>query len=243
MGKPLPKMPGGPDPTIAANFVPPMTIVANPKAVDSPTVYYGAKNLWVTTNPTATPRPTWVQITHYKGSFVSSIAVAPSNPNVVYVGFDNGTVLVSDNATSATPTFTAISPNVPLWVTHIAVSPSNPGAIALTFSNNNSQYQAEAPMVVSGSVNLTGTPAATYSNITGNLPTGVASNSVVFDGKYLVVATDVGAFFTGAAHANATLWYTAGVNLPAVQVIGLTEDGRGDLYAASHGRGVWKLTL
>jgi hypothetical protein len=239
---PLPKEPGGPDPVLAANFVPAMTIVPNHSVVDAPTVYYGGSNLYVTTDPASAP-PTWTRITNHTGSFVASIAVAPSKPSVLYVGFDDGTVLVSTDATSAHPTFTDISPGIPLWITHIAVSPSNPGRIALSFSDNNTQFQAVPPMVETASVTLTGTPAATYSNVTGNLPNGISSNSVLFDHGSLVVATDVGTFFTTKTHAGATVWSTAGLGLPDVEVIGLTEDAQGNLYAATHGRGVWKLTL
>ncbi|HEV2360709.1 MAG TPA: hypothetical protein VGS21_03300, partial [Acidimicrobiales bacterium] len=241
---PMPKIPGGPDPSIPANFVPPMTIVPNTASIDNPTVYYGGENLYESTNPSAS-RMTWKRVTNHAGSFVSAITVAPGDANVVYVGFDDGTVLVSDNATSATPTFSDITPGgIPLWITHIAVQPSAPGSIAITYSNNNTQYQAQAPLVLGGTVSL-GSPsvAVGWSNDTGNLPSGISSNSVVFDGNYLVVATDVGVFFTKSVIGNATVWYTAGTGLPNVQVIGLTEDSAGNLYAATHGRGVWKLTL
>jgi hypothetical protein len=205
-------------------------------------VYYGAQNLFVTTDPSDV-HPHWTRITNFKGSIVASIAAAPSDPNVLYVGFENGTILVTDNATSAKPTFTDISPGIPLWVTHIAVSPDNSGSIAVSFSNSNSQYTAEPPMVLTGSVDLSGTPSATYANITGNLPTGVASNSVVFDKGDLVVATDVGVFFTAKPNSYSTKWSSVGIGLPNVQVIGLTTDSQGNLYAATHGRGVWRLAI
>lgn len=219
-----------------ANFVPPMTIVPNASLADSPTVYYGAGDLWMTTIPASGP-PTWSRVTSV-GAGVSAIAVAPSNPSVVYVGFDNGTLEVSTNGGS---TFTGISPGVGQWITHIDVDPSNPGSIAVTFSDNNTQYQSVPPMVDTGAVTLTGTPAATYTDITGNLPTGVASNSVVHDGSALVVATDVGVFSTTAPNGSSTVWAAVGTGLPNVQVIGLSVDKNGILYAATHGRGVWKL--
>ena len=239
---PRPKEPGGPDPALAANFVPAMTITPNPSDVKDPSVFFGATNLYVSRDPFGGNK-TWSVITHHKGSFVASITVAPSNPDVLYVGFDDGTLLVTTDAGSARPTFTDISPGVPLWITHIAVSPTDQGSIALSYSDSNTQYTAQPPMVVTATVDLGAEPTASYTNITGNLPTGVASNSVLFDHGSLVVATDVGTFYAARTDAAATVWRVAGRELPNVQVIGLTEDGQGNLYAATHGRGVWKLTL
>jgi len=239
---PRPPEPGGPDPYVPANFVPAMTIVANPHAVDSPTVYFGGTNLYVTTTPAAA-RPNYRKITDHAGSFVASIAVAPSNPDILYVGFDDGTLLVSTNVSAATPVFTDISPGVPLWITHIAVDAANPRSIALSFADSNTQYHKVPPMVVAGAVTSGANPTATYTDITGNLPRGVASTSVVFDDGALVVATDVGTFGTTTPQGASTTWSTAGLGLPNVQVVGLTEDAQGNLYAATHGRGVWRLTV
>jgi PKD repeat protein len=221
------------------NFVSPMTIVPNSAAPDSPTVFYGGADLWETTNPTAAS-PTWTQLTSV-GTDVSAIAVAPSNPDVMYVGFDDGTLLVSTNATSASPTFTNIASPVGAWITHIEVDPTNPASILISFSASDVQTFAVPPLVAAGSVTLTGTPTASYTDITGNLPTGVASNSVVFDGGSLLVATDVGVFETSSPNGSSTTWSAAGTALPNVQVIGLTVDANGDAFAATHGRGVWEL--
>jgi hypothetical protein len=233
---------------VDGNFVPPMTIVSNPSKPTEPTVFYGGQDLWATHNPAAA-NPTWKKLTtagEENTTAVSAIAVSPSDPEVMYVGFDDGILLVSTNATSATPTFTDISvPGAAQWITHIAVSPTDPGSIAVSFADGgsfNTQSSPLPPMVETGTVALTGTPpSATYTNITGNLPAGVASNSVVFDRGALVVATDVGVFSATALNGSSTAWSAVGTGLPNVQVIGLTLDAAGGLYAATHGRGVWKL--
>ena len=230
---------GAPGP--GTNFVPPIALIPNSSAPASPTVFYGGGDLYVTHNPAA-GSPTWTKLTSV-GTGVSAIGVAPSNPAVMYVGFDDGTLKVSTNATAATPTFTTISPSVAQWITHIGVDPTNPSSIAVSFSASNTQTFSEPPMVQTGAVTLTGTPSATYTDITGNLPTGVASNSVVFDGGSLAVATDVGVFSTSSPNGGATVWTAVGTGLPNVQVIGLTVAGNGDLYSATHGRGVWRLSI
>jgi hypothetical protein len=231
-----------PSALINGNFVPPMTIVPNASSIDEPTVYYGGANLWVTHDPTA-GSPAWDLLTLVGETkkAVSAIAVAPSNREVVYVGFDDGRLLVTTNAAARIPTFTELSQPVKQWITHIAVDPEHPETIALTFSDNNTQYQSVAPMVQIGAVTLTGTPSASFTNITGNLPSGVSSNSVVYDRGALILATDVGVFTTSSANGSSTTWSVAGSGLPNVQVIGLSLDTNGDIYAATHGRGVWKL--
>jgi hypothetical protein len=231
------------EPGSATNFVPPIALAANPGTPDAPTVYYGGGDLWRTTDPAAST-PSWTRLTN-AGTGVSAIAVAPSNPAVVYAGFDDGTLEVSTNATSASPTFTSIPSGVSEWITHIAVSPADPGQIALTFSASNTHTSALPPMVQTASVALAFTPAATFSDVTGNLPLGVASNSVLYDGDSLVLATDVGVFGTPVAGLSgaSTSWSTLSSGLPNVPVLGLSLDASGNLYAATHGRGVWKLPL
>lgn len=228
---------------VNGNFVPPMTIVPNTGKPGEPTVFYGGQDLWVTRDPAA-GSPSWSKVTttgEGEGTAVSAIAISPSDAEVMYVGFDDGALLVSKNATSVSPTFTSISPGIAQWITHIAVNPAEPSSIALSFSSSNTQSAAIPPMVETGSVVLSGTPSATYTNITGNLPAGVASNSVVFDRGALVVATDVGAFSTTVPNGASTVWGAAGTGLPNVQVLGLSVDENGTLYAATHGRGVWTL--
>jgi hypothetical protein len=229
--------PGEPDD--AANFVPPLTVVANPSTVDDPAVFYGAGDLWLTRDP-VDASPSWTQLTAV-GTGVSAIAAAPSDPSVLYVGFDDGTLEVSRNASAPVPTFTDITPGVGEWITHIAVSPTNPGHIAVTYSSSNTHSYAIPPMVELGAVALSATPSATFTDITGNLPSGVASNAAVFDGSGLIVATDVGVFATAATGGSATSWSALGAALPNVQVLGLTLDAAGNLYAGTHGRGVWRL--
>ncbi|MHB1808481.1 MAG: hypothetical protein ACYCU0_04210 [Solirubrobacteraceae bacterium] len=223
------------------NFTSPLTIVPNAREHEEPSVFYGGADLWVTRDPAAA-KPSWTKITNVRAD-VSAIAVAPSNPEVMYVGFDGGELYVTTDAGAATPSFTQLGNGVPQWITHIAVSPTEPGSIALSYSSSNVQSSAVPPMVQTASVALTATPSATFTNITGNLPKGVASNSVVFDQGALIVATDVGVFATAAPNAEATTWAAVGSGLPNVQVVGLTVDAGGALYAATHGRGVWKLLV
>lgn len=228
--------PGG---LTGANFVAPLAIVPNPLSHDSPTVYYGGGALYVTHDP-ASGVPDWTELASV-GEPVSAIAVAPSDPAMLYVGFNNGRLLVSTDATADTPSFTDISPGVGQWVRHIDVNQVDPGSIAVSFSASETHTTPTPPMVDTATVALTGTPSATYTDVTGDLPTGVASNSVLSRDGTLVVATDVGVFSASTPDGASTRWSAVGTGLPNVQVIGLSVDANGDFYAATHGRGVWKL--
>jgi len=225
--------------TVNANFVPPFASVPNPTAPSAPTLYYGAHDLWVTHNPAA-KRPTWVRLIHTR-SIVSAIAVAPSNPADVYIGLDNGAVFASNNATSPNPTFTGIAFPGKYWVTDITVTPTDPTSIVVTHSSYDTPYTPTPPLVDAGTVRLSSTPPATWTDITGNLPSGASTTSVVFDQSAIVVATDVGVFDTSSPNPSNTIWETAGIGLPNAQIIGLTVDNAGTLYAATFGRGAWKL--
>ncbi|MHB1539555.1 MAG: WD40/YVTN/BNR-like repeat-containing protein, partial [Solirubrobacteraceae bacterium] len=231
------------------NFSSPLKLVPNAREPEAPSVFYGGNELWVSRDPNVAT-PTWAAIlkagqagTAERPNNVSAIAVALAEPEVMYVGFNYGELFVTTDAGAATPTFTGLANGVQQWITHISVSPTDPGSIALSYSDSNDQTSSQPPMVQTATVTLTGTPAATFTNITGNLPAGVASNSVVFDNGALVAATDVGVFSTDAPNGEATAWTSVGAGLPNVQVLGLTVDEQGNLYAATHGRGLWKLIV
>ena len=87
---------------------------------------------------------------------------------------------------------------------------------------------------------------ATWTNIDNNLGdqpiTGIAYDSV---SGTLFVSTDFGVDALDLAHSSTT-WVQAGTALPPVAVWGLTIDssaGARVLYAATHGRSAWSLSL
>jgi hypothetical protein len=88
---------------------------------------------------------------------------------------------------------------------------------------------------------------ATWTNLDGNIgpmgdlpTTGLVRDDVTGD---LYASTDFGvAMLAGGVPANG--WTPAGEGLPAVEVAGLTVvPGARKLYAATHGRSAWSLTL
>ena len=59
-------------------------------------------------------------------SRISAIAVAPSNPDVVYLGFDNGYVARTTNGRDASPSWQVFTAGLTAWVSSVAVHPTDP---------------------------------------------------------------------------------------------------------------------
>jgi hypothetical protein len=218
-------------------FTPPMIVVPNTTTPANPTVFYGGGSaLWRTTNPTAAS-PTWTSVTAV-GAPVSAIAASPTNPQVIYVGFTNGTIEVSTNGGVSFASLAAANSPEP-FVTGLSVDPGNAKAITASFSYNDTRYRGGFPHVEQFAYS-TDPGTGTWTTITGNLPSAAVSR-VVYDNGALVAATDGGAFATGAPAGGSTAWTKVGTGLPNVQVQDLYLQGN-DLYAVTHGRGAWKLS-
>ena len=125
-------------------FTPPMTVIANSADPANPTVFYGGPDLYRTTNPSAAS-PTWTKVTT-DGSKVSALAVSPSNPQVVYVGFTDGVIQVSTNGGVSFNSL-ASQPFSQTYVTGISVDPANPQAITASVSFNDTRYGSGLPHV------------------------------------------------------------------------------------------------
>jgi hypothetical protein len=81
---------------------------------------------------------------------------------------------------------------------------------------------------------------ATFSDISGNLPDAPVS-SAILDGSNLIVGTDTGVF----EQAGGGTWAPLGTGMPTVVISDLTmvPGTSNTLVAATHGRGVWELSL
>ncbi|MBN8589809.1 MAG: T9SS type A sorting domain-containing protein [Rhodothermia bacterium] len=165
---------------------------------------------------------------------ITTIAVSPTNPNIVYAGTDDGQVWVTkDYAHSWTNVSTGL-PN--RWVTRIAVDPKDENAAVVTFSGL--KFYDPQPHVFR-TTNL----GATWQNISANLP-DLPINALIIDPKNaanIFVGTDAGAFLTNNYGGS---WEPLGGGLPAVPVYDfkITPD-RSFLIAGTHGRGMYKLPL
>jgi len=174
---------------------------------------------------------------------VMYIAIAPGDSNRIYTGSDRGEVWMTTDGGTTWKQINSGSPSLPnRSITSIAVDPNNPSRIFVGLSGTGTGHLWRC----------SDTQAATrvWTNISGSGATGLPDiplNSVALDlddpTNTCYVATDVGVFYTtdgGANWANAT----QPLGLPNVQVNDLKViAGTRKLYAATYGRGIWRIDL
>jgi hypothetical protein len=179
------------------------------------------------------------------GSYIAAISRASGTTNVLWTATRTGRLFISTNADApaATVTFTRIDtsaqPN--RFISGIAIDPKNPYHAYVTFSG----YNAYTPNTTGHVFDVTYDPTtgtATWKDISydlGDMPvTGLAYDDQTGN---LYIATDFGVALLAP---GSTTWANAAPGLPMVAVYGLTISSSGRvLYAATHGRGAWRLDL
>jgi hypothetical protein len=174
---------------------------------------------------------------------------APGDHGTLWAGLRRGRVFVTSNADNAAPASVVFyridSAATPTrFVSGIAVDPGNPNHAYVSFSGYNAY--ATASGTATGHVfEVTYNPTnhtATWTNRDYNLGDQPITD-IALDGNTgdLFVSTDFGVNMLRSAD---TQWSPAAGSLPPVAVYGLTIDSNARvLYAATHGRGAWKLDL
>jgi uncharacterized protein (TIGR03437 family) len=181
-------------------------------------------------------------------SFISAVAAHPSlnqssTPpgEIVWVGTADGLVQVSANAGAlASATFTNVT-RAPLpnrFVADIALDANNAQRAAVAFSG----FGVNTP-TTPGHIFLTNDQGATWTDISGNLP-DVPVAALALDplrGNVIFAGTDIGVFQTSDSGAT---WLRLSNGLPNIAVLMLRYHAASrSLYAATHGRGVYRLAL
>jgi hypothetical protein len=185
------------------------------------------------------------------GQYIVATSRAPSDHGTLWAGLRRGRVFVTANADVANPanvTFYRIdtSSTPTRFVSGIAVDPANPNHAFISFSGYNAYALAAVPPTATGHVfevtyNST-THVATWVNRDYNLGdepvTGIALDGNTGD---VFISTDFG---VNILQSGGSTWTPAAGSLPPVAVYGLTMDSNARvLYAATHGRGAWALSL
>jgi len=172
---------------------------------------------------------------------LSAIAVAPSDPNYVYVGSNQGWVSVSKDATAAQPVWQGSEVGWCAPVSSIAVDPANPLIAYVT-----KQGMTNAPGV--NRIFVTTDGGQTWRDISTGLPNSPVNTVVIDPGQPqdVFIGTDTGVFVTsdGANSTGSVSWEALGSGLPATAVLQLKlaqENGVSTLIAATHGRGAWAI--
>lgn len=204
-------------------------------------IYYGANRLyrsddrgsnWLAISGDLTDGP------HPSGSnsfgTISSIAVAATNGDYVYVGTDDGNVQVT---TDGGDNWTNISNGVPdRSITEVAVDPYDENTIFVTVSGY--RWTDYIPHVLRST-----NTGQTWEDISGNLPE-IPVNDIIIDpdqeGTYYI-ANDLGVWVTSDAGLN---WSILDESLPTTVINDLVfHQGTRTLVAATFGRSMQKIEL
>ena len=204
--------------------------------VNPQVLYYGANRLYKTTNRATT----WQVISPYLTSgggdgsavygTITTIAVAPSNTQYIYVGTDDGHVW---STTDGGQGWTEISSGLPLrWITRVGTDPYDENIVYVTLSGY--RYDSNLPHVFRSP-----DAGGTWFDITGNLPEAPV-NDIIIDpalDSTIYVATDFGVFVTRNLGQG---WQMVGNNLPNVPVVDLDFHAPSRmLVAATYGRSMY----
>jgi len=173
---------------------------------------------------------------------ITAIAVAPTDSDTVLVGTRHGIVYRNTAAVSAI--------NTTVW------SPSQPrdGAISwLAFDPNDGTNQTVYATVSSfnfggpdnGHIFKSTDTGASWSDVTGDLP-DIPVHSIVVDpsdASRLCIATDLGVFISTNGGTNWAVENTGFANVITEALAVEPVSGTPNLFAFTHGRGVWRVAL
>jgi hypothetical protein len=202
---------------------------------DPNVLWTGTTRVWRTTNGTAN----WTRVSGNlpSANTISAIAVAPSDGNVVYLGFDNGYVAKSVNALSASPSWNVYSSGLVLggYVSSLAVDPVDPSVAYVTYTNIGVQH-----------VHRTTNGGLTWSAIDGISATGIPDIPVHWiavrpsNSQWLYAGTEFGVF---VSETGGMTWSPAngGLAHTVVESLDFIEDHT--LVAYTFGRGAFVTSL
>lgn len=198
----------------------------------SANVVYGSRlQLWRSTNQATS----WVQAGNIPGNAsqgVIEFAIAPSNPDVIYVIHGNTGVYKTTNASAATPTWAATAALPGVQATYVAVDATDPNTAWVTFSG----YTAGTK------VYKTINGGTSWTNISTNLP-NLPANVVCYEpgsNDRIYVGMDVGVYYLDNSTTNWTL-YNSGLPNTPIADLEISAANPTKLYAATYGRGVYKV--
>ncbi|MDR3460039.1 MAG: Ig-like domain-containing protein [Verrucomicrobiae bacterium] len=230
-----------PDPTdpdapgeSSANFIAPFILDPN----NPNTMLAGGSNLWRSVN-VKTPLAANVAWSNIKagitnGDFISAIAVAPGNSDIIWVGHNGGEIFATANGTAANPTWTQKNlgtPHLPgRYCNSLTIDSTNANIVYATFGGfkTNNVYRT-----TDGGI--------TWSNLGGSLPAIPVRTLAIapFNHNYLYIGTEIGIF--GSADGGVT-WSPNNegpANVTTAQLFWM----RNNLTAATGGRGIWQIPL
>jgi photosystem II stability/assembly factor-like uncharacterized protein len=196
---------------------------------DPKTLYAGTYRLYRTTNAAELWTPISGDLTA-GGRYITAIGLSKGNPAVVYTGSAGGVVQVTTNAGTQ---WTRVSTGIPnRYITDIAVDRSDPAIAFLTVSGFGSGHVFKTTNYGQTWSNSSGSGGTALPDIPVNT---VAIHPTLPDRIY--IGSDVGCFMSLDAGVT---WMPASGGMGNVTIADLQFRQDGTLFAATHGRGVFK---
>ncbi len=165
---------------------------------------------------------------------ITTIDVAVTDSNVVYVGTDDGKISVTTNGGASWIDRTGTLPV--RWVTRVTIDPDSANVAYVTQSG----YLEDDS---SSHLNKTTNFGQTWTSVGGDLP-NIPLNDIIVDPVYkgnLYAATDVGVMISSNGGKN---WNTLGTGMPEVPVHDLAiHSPTRKLFAFTHGRSAYSFDL
>jgi photosystem II stability/assembly factor-like uncharacterized protein len=205
---------------------------------DHNVLYYGTDRVYRTTNGaglwTAISPDLTDGIPGTRLGTVTTIAVAPTNSNVIWAGTDDSHVWVS---TDYGANWTDVSASLPdRWVTRVTPDPTDQNTAYVTFSGL--KWIDPQPHVFRST-----NSGQSWTDISSNLP-DAPINGFAVDRQYpnfLFVGTDLGAYYSDNYGQS---WQYLSSALPMIPVYDLkVHDSEYYLAIGTHGRSMYKLDL
>ena len=212
-----------------ANFIAPFMIDPN----NDNTMLAGGASLWRSTNVSTANRNdiSWNSIKSNIGEKISQISVAEGNSDVILVGYNNGEIYKTIDGTSVSPTWTQVHTSNDKFVL----------ALMIDKSDTNILYAGWGGFA-SGNLKKSIDGGVSWTDISGDLPE-TPMRSIVRNPNnpdYLYVGTEVGIFTSEDQGSN---WFTTNDGPANVSIDKLFWYDDTTLVAATHGRGIFKITL
>jgi photosystem II stability/assembly factor-like uncharacterized protein len=199
-------------------------------------LYYGSNRLYRTTNGGSLWTAVSGDLTNGPGSgnltygTITTIEVAPSNHNMVYVGTDDANVWVTTNSGGNWIRINSGLPN--RWITRVTTDPYSDSIAYVTLSG----YRDSSPLP---HIYRTTNRGGTWQSISSDLPEAPINDVLVdsINPSVLYVGSDVGVYISTNTGGS---WAPLGTNLPITTVddLALHQTSR-KLVAGTHGRSMF----
>jgi hypothetical protein len=168
---------------------------------------------------------------------ILSIAPSATDPNVIWVGTDDGLLQFTRDGGATWTNLTAHLPKLPSLgrIESIDLSPTDPGEALIAVDRH---FSGDFKPYLFRTTNF----GATWQSLTGNLPSDVYAQVVrrdLHNPRILYAGLENGLYVSWDSGEH---WYLFGLGLPNAAVYDVALNARdNDLIVATHGRAVWIL--